>query len=440
MRVSSTICGKNIKGAKLAFTLSYRSLVIVSIALLAVFSTHIFFSVNGLIGFEYGGAEESPVYVRYIVAVFVLMLAAFILSHVKRIKLRTAEIGFYLFFFLLILNHLTWVLFDSSGTRLWPANLIFFFSMGVTGFMAARVIQAYDLWPETIKIAEVLILVMAIGLIVAIVQPFLTGVRVRGIGGASYQAASYYSTMCYGMIGLATFRLPKEYRFKILNNGFVALVNIVIMAALFVAVLVNGGRGAFVLLVVYTAIIFYWIASKGGWTWNGVFRLMAVLLTVPILLSIALQWVFNDPILAAGWRRAFAFIGSADGGLIDLEGGSSGRDRVYAVALRGIVESPWIGHGALGHWEKVIHPHNLFLDLTLQFGIPVAVVIIVVVSIALMLKLKNVRNLSVERLWLLVLFLYPMVNLMFSSGYLRSSIFWFCLTGLICTKVHTLKI
>lgn len=399
-------------------------------ALIAILAPQLFFSISGLVGFEYGGAEESPVYVRFIVAVFILMLAAFILSHVKRPKLNTAEIGFYLFFFILLLNHLTWVLFDNSGTRLWPANLIFFFSMGVTGFMAARVIQVYDLWPETIKIAEVLIPVMAIGLIVAIVQPFLTGFAVRGIGGASYQAASYYAAMCYGLIGLATFRMPKEYRFRILNNRFVTLVNMAIMAALVVAVLVNGGRGAFVLMVVYTAIIFYWIASKGGWTWNGVFRFMAVLLTVPILLSIALQEVFSDPILADGWRRAVAFIGSADGGLIDLEGGSSGRDRVYAVALRGIVESPWIGHGAFGHWEKVIHPHNLFLDLALQFGIPVAVGIIVVVSIALMLKLGNLSNLRVEQLWLLVLFLYPMVNLMFSSGYFRSSLFWFCLAGL----------
>lgn len=430
MSVSSSIYGENSRAVKLAFSIRFRHFFISSIALLAILAPQLFFSISGLIGYEYGGAAENPVYVRFIVAAFLLILAAFILSYVKKPKLNTSEIGFYIFIFLLILNHLIWVLFDNPGTRLWPANIIFFSSIGITGFMAARVVQVYGLWTESIKIAEVLILLMAIGLIIATVQPFLTGFRVRGIGGASYQAASYYAAMCYGMIGLATFRLPKEYRFRILHNRFVALVNMAIIVGLFVAVLVNGGRGAFVLLVIYTAIIIYWIASKGGWTWNGVFRFMAVFLTVPILLAIALRKVFSDPILASGWRRAVAFIDSADGGLIDLEGGSSGRDRVYTVALRGIYESPWIGHGAFGHWEKVIHPHNLFLDLALQFGIPVALLIIVVVSIALLLKLRDFPNLRIEQLWLLVLFLYPMVNLMFSSGYFRSSLFWFCLAGL----------
>ena len=399
-------------------------------ALVAIFAPQLFFSISGLVGFEYAGSEESPVYVRFIVLTFALVFIVLVFSYMKKPRLSGAEIGFYLFFFLLIINHLVWALFDNVGTQLWPANLILFFSMGVTGFMAARVIHAYDLWEEVIKVTEVLMLIMAIGLIVAIVQPFLMGLRVRGIGGASYQAASYYAAMCYGMIGLATFRLPKEWRFRFLRNRIVALVNMAIMAALFVVVLVNGGRGAFVLLVVYTAIIVYWIATKGGWTWSGVFRLMAVVLTVPILLSIALQKVFSDPILAAGWRRAVAFIGSADGGLIDLEGGSSGRDRVYARTIHAISESPWLGYGAFGHWEKIGQPHNLFLDLAVQFGIPAAIGIIVVVSIALMFKLRNFPNLSVEQVWLMVLFLYPMVNLMFSGGYFRSSLFWFCLAGL----------
>ena len=193
---------------------SFRDGLFALTALIAILAPQLFFTISGLVGFNYGGADESLVYVRFIVAGFLLIFTAFILSYVKKPKLSTAEIGFYLFFFLLILNHLTWVLFDNTNTRLWPANLIFFFSMGITGFMAGRVIQIYDLWPVTIKIAEVLILVMAISLIVAIVQPFLGGFHVRGIGGASYQLASYYAAMCYGMIGLATFRLPKEYRFR----------------------------------------------------------------------------------------------------------------------------------------------------------------------------------------------------------------------------------
>lgn len=418
------------KASKLKYSMCFRSFLYSSIALLAIFASEFFFSISGLVGFEYGGAEKSPIYIRFIIMVFLLMLSVFVLSYVKKPGLAVAEIGFYLFFFLLILNHLVWVQMDAPNTKLLPENLILFLSMGVTGFMAARVIRSYGLWPEMVKIGEVLILVVALGLIVAIVQPFLMGFRVRGVGGASYQAASYYAAMCYGMIGFMTFRVPKGYRFKILHNRIMALVYMIIMVALFVAVLVNGGRGAFILLVLYTAMIFYWIASKGGWTWNGVFWFIAVLSAVPVVLVIALQKVFTDPILFAGWRRAVAFIGSADGGLIDLEAGSSGRDLVYLRTIDAIMQSPWFGHGSFGHWNKIGQPHNLFLDLAAQFGIPVAIIMIASVLVALLYKLKNFSNLCVDQLWVLVLFAYPMVNLTVSSGYFRSSLFWFCLAYL----------
>lgn len=413
-----------------------RSTIISVICLFAIFAPQLFFSFGGLIGFEYGGVEESPGYVRYIILIFILMLSTFLISYLKKPKLSFIELGFYLFFFLFIVNHLAWVLFDSGETRLWPANLVFFFSMGVTGFMAARVIHVYDAWPEVIKLAELLIFVMAMGLFVAIVQPYFTGSHIRGVGGASYQAASYYAAICFGMIGLAAFRLDKAYRYKIFRNRISLVLNILLMAALFVAVLINGGRGAFVLLVVYTGLILYWIATKGGWTWFGVFRFMSVLLAVPVATTLILQKIFNDPILAAGWRRAVAFIGSPDGGLIDLEGGSSGRDRVYSVALQGILDSPWIGHGAFGHWEKVIQPHNLFLDLALQFGVLVAMALSVLVIALLFLRLKP---LNTEKVWILVLFLYPIVNLMFSGGYLHSSIFWFCLAGILLSASSNIQ-
>lgn len=408
----------------------YRNALLSIISLLSILAPQLFFSISGLIGFEYGGVEESPIYVQFIAIIFILVFIAFVLSYRKKPKLSAPEFTFFLFFFALISNHLLWLLFDNLGTQFWPANLTLFFSMGVTGFMAARVIQVYGLWLETIKLTEALMLFIAFCLIVAIVQPFLAGFQVRGIGGASYQAASYYSAMCYGMIGLATFRLPNQYRFRIFHNRFMLPVNSAIMVALFVAVLINGGRGAYVLLVVYTAIIIYWIASKDGIAWNGFIRFIAVLLTVPILFSIALNKILNDSILAAGWQRSIAFIGSQDGALINLEEGSSGRNEVYAVALHGVFESPWIGHGAFSHWEKVTYPHNLFLDLVLQFGIPVALVIIVVVSVTLIQKLRNFRNLRVEQLWLLMLFLNPLVKLMVSGGYLRDGLFWFCLMSI----------
>jgi hypothetical protein len=117
---------------------------VVMISLLAIFTQQFFFSVAGLIGFEYGGAEESPIYVRYVIVVFIAITTAFAASYIKKPRLTSVEVGFYLFFALLLINHLIWVLLDPIGTSHAPENLIFFLSMGITGFMAARVIQVFD--------------------------------------------------------------------------------------------------------------------------------------------------------------------------------------------------------------------------------------------------------------------------------------------------------
>lgn len=418
---------------KLSVTKRLTSVVIALVAIGAVFASELFFSISGLIGYTYPGAGQSQAYIYFISVTSAFSLIIFITSCIKKPNFNRAEFGFYLFFALLLANHFLWVLLDNNNTPLWPKNLVFFVSMGITGYLASRAIHAYGIWLEVIKLSEILMVLMALGLIAASVIPFLSGGHVIGIGGASYQAASYYAAVCYGMIGLATFRLPKEYRLRILHNRVVALVNMTIMVALFMSVLINGGRGAFVLLVLYTTIVIYWIATAGGRTYNGALRFVAVLFVAPLLLVITFQKILSDPVLAGGWRRVTSFIGGAEGGLIDLEAGSSGRDRIYAAAVRGIVESPWIGYGAFGHWEKIIQPHNLFFDLALQFGIPVAAVIVVGVLAAVLVRLKKFRKVRIEQFWLLVLFLYPMVNLMVSSGYFRSSLFWFCLAGLFFT-------
>ncbi|MEX1198145.1 MAG: O-antigen ligase family protein [Pseudohongiellaceae bacterium] len=424
------------KGAKHYQTLSLdsvgahrvRNRLVCLVSLFAIFTQPLFFSLSGLIGFEYGGVDESPVYALYVILVFIAIVFVFLLSFVKKPSVSKTEFGFYVFFLVLIANHLIWVSLDSNETRLWPDNLTFFLSMGLTGFMAVRVIHAFGAWHELIRLTEVLVILMAIGLVVVIVQPYLTGFRVRGIGGASYQAASYYAAMCFGLLGVATFRLEPTYRYRVFCSRIFIVLNVTLLIALILAVILNGGRGAFVLLALYTALIVYWIATKRGMTIRGVIRFATTVMLVPIILGLLLRNILGDSLLAPGFNRAIAFIGSPDGGLIDLEGGSSGRDRVYGVALRGIAESPWIGHGAFGHWEKIIHPHNLVLDLALQFGIAMSMA---VVFVAAAIFVRRVRPLNTEKVWLLTLYLYPVINLMFSGGYLRSSLFWFGLAGIL---------
>jgi len=407
------------------YTFKIRLVALISI--FAIYIAPLFFALSALVGFEYGGKGESSVYVYYVVFFLMAILIVYLRSFAKKSTMCKTEIGFYFFFLFLIINHLTWVMVDSK-TSLWNDNLIFFVTMGITGFLAARTVQAFDAWKEIIRLTEVVVILASLGLIIAIVQPYFLGYRMLGIAGASYQAASYYAAMCFGLLGVATFRLERAYRYSFFHLRFLNAVNVALMIGLFIAAMLNGGRGAFILIVLYALLVIYWFVKRKGMTYRALFRFAALTIVVPVLLHLGYQKIHKDYFLSAGFNRMIAFIGSPDGGLIDLEGGSSGRDRVYAVALDAISESPLLGYGAFAHWDKVIPPHNIFLDLSLQFGVPAAVILAFIIVVSILMRLKPV---STEKVWLLNVSLYPLVNLMFSAGYLTSSVFWFGLAGFL---------
>ena len=402
------------------------------ISLFAIFAQQIFFSISGLVGYDYGGKTESPIYIQFIVLVFVTTVITYVRSFVKKPEISKSEIGFYVFFLFLIANHLLWVVIDGGKTPMLPRPLIFFLSLGIPGFMAARIIRVFDAWYELIRLSDLAVFFMSFGLVIAVVwSSYNSGLKSMGIGGATSQAASYYSAMCFGLLGFATFYLEKKFRYKWFRGRVGLMLSVLMMMALIVTVIMEGGRGAFILMVIYCGILFFWMANKHGMTRRGMIRYAAVALSLPIIISFAMYKVMHDPLLLSGFNRAVAYIGNSNGGLINMEGGSSGRDVVYSIDLKGIADSPWVGYGAFGVWDKVIMPHDLFLDLLLQFGVPIALILTVSVSLILWQKFKP---LTTEKVWLLILFLYPMIMLLFSGEYLATSVFWFCLSSFLCLR------
>jgi hypothetical protein len=406
---------------------SLRVFIICLVTVCAIFSQPLFFSFAGLVGYEYGGAENSRIFHRYTILVFILIALVYIWSFAEKAVLSRAEIGFYVFFLYILSNHMFWVVLDRD-TKLWTENLAVFLGIGITGFFAARVIHSFDVWHGVIRLVELIVVFISIGLIVAIVQPVFSGVSVRGIGGASYQQASYYAALCFGLLGLATFRLEGEFRYKICRTWLFTILNIILMLGLFVATIVNGGRGAFLLMMSYLFMALFWISTKGGMTYRGILRFAVVVVFFSVFVFVGFRELIENPVVSAGFNRAVSFLGDFEHGRIDLGGEVGGRDKVYALALRGISESPLIGFGVFGSWETLTHPHNLFLDLAIQFGLPVTFVLVLVVGWSMLVRL---RTMDTRKVWLLTISLYPSISLMFSSGYLRTAVFWFVLAGIL---------
>jgi hypothetical protein len=399
--------------------------IVVLIASLAIFQAPLFFTVSGLVGFEYQGLEESRIYVNIVSYVFAVTSLIYTITFLKSPKISRTEAIFYTFIIWMLLNHCVWVLLDPSSNQLNSRNLILFIAFALPGVFSVRILETFKLWIHFIRLIEVFAIVMAVGLIVSIILPFLDGIVLRGIGGASYQVASYYAAFTFGLLGFYTFRAEKTLRYHLFDNKINSYLNVFLMISSFLAAILNGGRGAFILIMIYTIMIFYWIVIKRGITKQTIFRVFTLLLVLPLFSYLVYQGIIRNEFLEQGFRRAIQFVEFVfSPESFDIEYASSGRDNVYETAVRGISESPIFGYGSFEHWNKVIHPHNLFLDLFLQYGVLFSGILVFGL---LIWSLKSRKLWDTQKLFFLVILIYPLVNLMFSSGYFLNPFFWFAL-------------
>jgi O-antigen ligase len=327
----------------------------------------------------------------------------------------------------MLLNHCVWVLLDPSSNQLNSRNLILFIAFALPGVFSVRILETFKLWIHFIKLIEVFAIIMAVGSIVSTILPFLGGSLLKGIGGATYQAASYYAAFTFGLLGFYTFRAEKTLRYSLFTNKNGSFINTFFMIISFLAAILNGGRGAFILLIVYAVIIFYWIVIKRGITKQTIFRVFTLSLIIPFFSYLVYQGIIQNNFLEQGFRRATQFIELAiSPESTDFYTASSGRDIVYETAIQGISESPIFGYGSFEHWEKVIHPHNIFLDLSLQYGVLFSGILIFGL---LIWSLRSRKLWDTQKVFFSIILIYSLVNLMFSGGYFFHSFFWFALVS-----------
>lgn len=407
--------------------------LLVLICALAVFKVPLFFSTFGLTGAEYGGLEESQVYVNYILAIFVLVAVVFVFIVFRSRYMSRLEVGLYTFVLLLFVNHALWHLLDPIKTELMPRNLQLFVLFGLPGILAAVVLAKTNNLTTFIRLVEPLALLIGLGLILAIVVPYFTQIRVTGIGGASYQAASYYAAFTFGLLSYFVFRAPVMHRYAFFRSSIGNLMSLTCLPLLFIATVINGGRGAFILLTIYASIVVYWLFFSRIRSYAGAAVATFAMMAVPVLGYGLINWLGQDAILGAGYRRAVAFIGGDGGSIINLAEGSSGRDRVYEIAWQGILDAPMMGYGVFGAWNRVIQPHNLILDLWLQWGVPFGTLVLIAVFFFVgKAALKNKNDIDA---FLIFLGLYPLINLMVSGGYLLNPLLWFVILSLLLPRL-----
>jgi len=397
-----------------------RQLVVI-ITIISILAQPLFFSFMGLLGLEYEGADSSPIYVIYIVLIAALTVMAYLYSvFIKGFLWQ--EVKLLLLILILFSIHMLWVVFDPLNTELIPKHLIFFILFGLPGLLSAATIIKLKIIPQFIRTAEILFILIGCGIITFSVIPTFTGIKTASLGGASYQVLSYYSALTFGMLLFYVTKMPNSSRVSFSTAKWYQLIVYVIMAGCLVAVIIGGGRGAFLLLIAYLVLFFISRTKNlfGRFSYNDVIKQSILLMLGFLVTTASINYFWEKDFIQYGIKRATQFI-SSEGG-IDLKHGSSGRDVVYKTALNYIENSPVIGYGPFGYMENTIQGHNIFLDVMLQFGIlgfPFFMAILISVWA------RGVRNWTLHSAWVFSLLLYPLVMLMFSGVYLHTSLFIF---------------
>ena len=134
--------------------------------------------------------------------------------------------------------------------------------------------------------------------------------------------------------------------------------------------------------------------------------------------------LIDIPIFKSSLERVFSYL-TPNG--IDMSQ-TSGRDHVYRDAIELIKQSPIIGYGIFGFFKVYgSYPHNFFLEILLQGGILLLFAILIII-ISLIKKIIYMIKYNEELRIILIIFLYPIVMLMFSGTYTSDSIFWFSIS------------
>lgn len=186
------------------------------------------------------------------------------------------------------------------------------------------------------------------------------------------------------------------------------------------SLLLNGSRGPFLIIVAYLMWLFIHYMNLKRVIVLLVLMSFAVLMVS--YLEVILSFLSDHSIQSRVLKRI----------LENEMSDPSGRESIYEFGVRKIFESPVAGYGLFGDrffYESYVH--NIFLEMLIDFGIPIGILVICFLSFVSLLKFFSLKGREKD---FFVLAVMGSVFPLFASGsYLISFSFFFYL-GLLMRK------
>ncbi|MFR6018301.1 MAG: O-antigen ligase family protein [Paraclostridium sordellii] len=400
------------------------------IPVFGMMSINIFFAICGLIGYEYGGIENSKIYIIYCITIAIFNIYICFKNIIANNKINKQDCLF------IMAPFYASILYLSRGIPNGYINInstkffIYFILWSVPAIYAAIYVCRKKLLYSIVKWIDIIMIIYAVSIIFTIIIPFFKGIKFDTLGGSTYQNASYIAANAYGIILYFLFYGKNYERFKFTQTKIYFCISLVFICLQLIGIFISGGRGGIVLTFVYTILISFLVIKEKNKK-NILVYFVYILLIITIF-TILIPILMKNDVFISGYKRVFEFI-SSDGS-INWDG-TSNRNNVYKNAIDLIIEKPILGYGVFGYLSISPNPHNLILEILIGGGI-VYLILSIIFSFGIFIKMLNLIKSDKRNLILLILMLYPITMLMFSGTYISNSEFWFVLTCIIVQPIN----
>lgn len=348
----------------------------------------IFFYYFGGVGFEHTGRE--PVSLLYLLQGWSYAFLVLVVFFNCRAYWKTVLVSATVLILAVAIHAFQSFLFDLNFFNHFFIQFVFFAPYGVLSGIILHKHLENSVFLSSIKYH---IGVICFCIVVSVMRCLLSEKSLfqNGIGGADYQVTSYF---CAFLVGIVLFLLQSRRVHPAAGAAFV-----IILSAFSIT---NGGRGGVLLLCTMLVFGFYLLVKN--------YRKVAIKLMASLAICSLLFWEYF-PEFSGGFTRAFSFFSFTDGVKLVYA-----REEAYLPAMRLIAENLVWGH-SLFAYNDVIHPHNIFLDIFLQVGVPLGLMLIL--GFFYLLSFLFIRKHYLLCIYLMAAF-FP---LLFSGSYPRSAMF-----------------
>jgi O-antigen ligase len=403
---------------KIILKISTKNGIYLLICLLGLMTQYIYFPIVSLFGLNKYGLVESKFYISFLLIVLTFNIIIYFNVIIKKGLLKS-ELFLFIFIGFYILIYITRIILNLGNSE---DSFLFFFQflcLGVPGIISAAIVFKLNLIKELICISDLMAVVLATTYFFSILVPYLNGTFISNLGGASYQFLSYSAIFTLGLLIYNNYLGEKNIRWKFFQSNTYSIINIFLILICIFTALLAGGRGAFLLLLIYLLLILIF-----KWNHSKIYYLLYIFfISVFTLLIYFISNFYNDSKLFQGLERASNFLSIFSGG--DYRDSLSGRDYVYREMIYAVNNSPLFGYGPFEVESLLFRPHNIYLELILQFGIIVGSLFFILIVYIFLRALKS-KNIDIN--WIFWIGLFPMTMLMFSGSYMLHSVFMFFIT------------